>query len=311
MSTPGTRAVTITTSDGLDLSGSRSGPAMAAATVVYVHGLLCDGGYWRPLTDSVHRRLDGQVAQIVYDQRGHGSSGRPHRSTETTLEQLANDLDIVLTQATGAVVLVTHSAGSLIAAAYAHLYPARAAALSGLILFNGAGEFPEFPALPKHFKTVASQLKHLRHSRLDHVAAAGAAVAERRFRRTARRLGSKAPLVTGARCGDPRVLTDVMHAYRDFYLAPDIAAGLRSVPSFVVTGERDRIVPATQSTRLADKIWADHHVVPGAGHSLPHSMPGTAADIIVDTLEIAYRSDVGQLLIDDGDELATDSDGAS
>lgn len=304
-----TSPLTMSSSDGLMLAGDRCGPSFAAATVVYVHGLLCDGSWWQPLTEQVHDRLDGQIAQIVWDQRGHGRSGRPHRSVETTLDHLADDLDTVLTQATGSVVLVTHSAGSMVAAAYAQRYPARAAALSGLVLFNATGEFPEFPTLPRHFMTAATRIKSLRHGRLDHVAAAAASLAERRFRRTARRLGSKAPLATGARPGDPRVLTDLMHAYRHFYLDPAIAAGLRPVPSFVVTGDRDRVVSATQSTRFAEKIWADQQVVPGAGHSLPRSEPDIAAEVIVAALDVAYRADVDQLLLDQDGELATDTDG--
>ncbi|MFI7194414.1 alpha/beta fold hydrolase [Nocardia nova] len=300
----------MTTSDGLMLAGDRCGPTFAAATVVYVHGLLCDGSWWQPLIEHVHDRLDGQIAQIVWDQRGHGRSGRPHRSVETTLEHLADDLDAVLTQATGSVVLVTHSAGSMVAAAYVQRYPTRAAALSGLVLFNGTGEFPEFPSLPTYFTSAAARIKMLRYGMFDHVAAAAASVAERRFRRTARRLGSGAPLATGARAGDPRVLTDLMHAYRHFYLDPETAAGLRSLPSFVVTGDRDRVVPAAQSFRFAEKIWADQQVVPGAGHSLPRSDPETAAEVIVAALEVAYRADVDQLLLDQDGELAADADGA-
>lgn len=300
----------MTTSDGLMLAGDRCGPTFAAATVVYVHGLLCDGSWWQPLIEHVHDRLDGQIAQIVWDQRGHGRSGRPHRSVETTLEHLADDLDAVLTQATGSVVLVTHSAGSMVAAAYVQRYPTRAAALSGLVLFNGTGEFPEFPSLPTYFTSAAARIKMLRYGMFDHVAAAAASVAERRFRRTARRLGSRAPLATGARAGDPRVLTDLMHAYRHFYLDPETAAGLRSLPSFVVTGDRDRVVPAAQSFRFAEKIWADQQVVPGAGHSLPRSDPETAAEVIVAALEVAYRADVDQLLLDQDGELAADADGA-
>ncbi|NKY87567.1 alpha/beta fold hydrolase [Nocardia veterana] len=306
-----TSPFTVPASDGLVLAGDRCGPSFAAATVVYVHGLLCDGSWWQPLTEQVHARLDGQIAQIVWDQRGHGRSGRPHRSAETTLEHLADDLDTVLTQATGSVVLVTHSAGSMIAAAYAQRYPARAAALAGLVLFNPAGEFPEFPALPRHFTTAAERIKCLRRGRFDYLAAAAAALAERRFRRTARRLGSKAPLATGTRPGDPRVLTDLMHAYRHFYLDPDIAATLRSVPSFVIIGDRDRVVPAAQSTRFAEKIWADQQMVPDAGHSLPRTDPDIAADTIVTALDVAYHADVDQLLLDHDGELAADTDSAS
>ncbi|WP_405135454.1 alpha/beta fold hydrolase [Nocardia sp. NBC_01388] len=296
--------LTIPTSDDVALAATRLGATTAPATVVYVHGLLCDGHYWAPVTQCLHNRLGGDITQIVYDQRGHGLSGRPDHRTATTLRHLVDDLDAVLAHATGQVVLVTHSAGSLLAAAYAQFHPTHAAALSAMVLFGGAGEFPEFPSLPKHYRELIKKLPQLRHTRLDTVAAAAAALAERRFRDVSRRLGSKAHLVCGAHRGDARVMTDVMGAYSNFALSPEVAATLRQLPTFVIAGERDRIVPPAQSVRLADKIWADYELVPGAGHSLPHTQPDRAADTILQALEIAYRSEIARLVTSAEDTTA-------
>ncbi len=282
--------VTFVSADGVHLAGTRLGQPAAAATVIYVHGLLTDSSYWTPLTRRLHHRFDGGIAQLTYDQRGHGASGRPHRRTRTTMAHLVADLDTVLTRATGATVLVAHSAGALAVHAWAEQHPHRAAALAGLVLFNSAGEFPEFPALPSHFRTWSQRLHRWRHSPLDPIAATAAAALERRFRRDSQRRGATAHLVTGDRPADPRVVTDVLAAYRSYSLTTDTAARLRSTPSFVLSGDRDRIVPPTQSVRLADKIWADYTVVPGAGHSLPHAQPDTAADTITEALHIAYHA---------------------
>ncbi|MFE3228575.1 alpha/beta fold hydrolase [Nocardia sp. NPDC059228] len=286
------QTLTISTSDDLRLAATRLGAPTAPATVIYVHGLLCDGTYWEPVNESLHSRLGGEITQITYDQRGHGLSDRPDRRTATTLRHLVDDLDAVLAHATGEVVLVTHSAGSLIAAAYAQHHPAQAAALSALVIFGGAAEFPEFPGLPRRYRDLPRHMQRIRHTCLDSMVAAAIALAEQRFRRMSRRLGSRAHLMCGARRGDPRVIADVMAAYSNFALDSEAAAVLRSVPTFVIAGERDRIVPPAQSVRLADKIWADYELVPDAGHSFPHAEPDHAAEAILHALEIAYRNEV-------------------
>ncbi|MFB7718214.1 alpha/beta fold hydrolase [Nocardia sp. NPDC056100] len=257
--------------------------------MVYIHGLLCDGQYWASVTEHVHERLGGNISQIVFDQRGHGRSGSPDRRSVTTLHHLVDDLDAVMAHTTGDVVLVTHSAGSLLAAAYAQHHPTRAAALSALVMFSGAGEFPEFPSLPGHYRTVITKLPRWRHTRLDGVAVVATAMAQRRFRRVSQRLGSKANLVCGTQRADSRVLTDVLGAYGNFTLDSDAAAVLRRIPTFVIAGERDRIVPPAQSVRLADKIQADYELVPGVGHSLPHAEPARAAEAVVQALDVASR----------------------
>lgn len=289
MSAPDSCLLTIPISDDLRLAAIRSGAQDAPATVVYIHGLLCDGQYWASVTEHVYERLGGDISQIVFDQRGHGRSGSPDRRSVTTLRHLVDDLDAVLTHTTGDVVLVTHSAGSLVAAAYAQRHPTRAVTLAALVMFSGTGEFPEFPSLPGHYRAVVTKLPQWRHTRLDGVAVAATAIAQRRFRRVSQRLGSKANLVCGTRHGDSRVLTDVLGAYGSFTLDSDVAAVLRRIPTFVIAGERDRIVPPAQSVRLADKIWADYELVPGAGHSLPHAKPAHAAEVIVQALDVASR----------------------
>ncbi|MFX0576237.1 alpha/beta fold hydrolase [Nocardia nepalensis] len=283
--------LTVAAADGVRLSVRRLGRADAPATIVYIHGLLTDSSYWTPLIEHLDQRLDGGISQIVYDQRGHGASEWPTRSARTTLQQLAYDLDVVLAHASGAVILAAHSAGSLVAHAYVKHHPERAAALSGLVLFNGACEFPEFPSLPQYFLRIPARLRGLRHGRLDSVAAAGHAMLERRFRSRSKQLGSKAPLIAGDRRGDPRVLADILHGYHEHVLEPATAVAMRSIPSFVLSAERDRVVPSNQSLRLADAIWADYEMIPGAGHSLPHADPETAGAAILQALEVAYRDE--------------------
>lgn len=282
-------ALAIPATDNLRLAATRLGTPRAAATVVYVHGLLCDRSYWTPVTEHLHNQLDGELLQITYDQRGHGDSGRPHRTTTTTLAHLVDDLDAVLTKAIGEIILVSHSAGSLVVAAYAQTYPARAAALSGLVLFGATGEFPEFPSLPARYRSLPRRVARLRHTWLDRFANVVITVAEHRFRAMSRRLGSRSHLICGVRRGDPRAIADILAAYHGFTTTTDEMAVLRGVPAFVLAGGRDRIVPASQSVRFADKIWADYELIPEAGHALPYTDPARAARAILHAVDLAYR----------------------
>lgn len=282
--------LTITATDGLLLAGKRWGSRPAPATVVYVHGLLADSNYWTPLACCLYERLGDGITQIAYDQRGHGNSGKPHRRLTTTMHRLAEDLDTVLTQASGSIVLVSHSAGSLLLHAWAERYPHRAAALSGVVMFNGAAEFPEFTRLPKAYRIWPQRLHGWRNGPLDCVSAAAAALLERRFRKANARRRSLEHPAAETRC-DARVITDVLAAYSDAYLSKDTEIRMRSVPSFVLAGERDRVVPPAQAIRLAERVWADYELVPGVGHSLPHSNPERAAETILQALDVAYRAD--------------------
>ncbi|MGV9678769.1 alpha/beta fold hydrolase [Nocardia sp. NPDC003482] len=281
--------LTITASDGVRLAATCTGRPDSPATLVYVHGLLCDRQYWTPVVERVDDCLRGGITQITYDQRGHGESGRPHRTAHTTVRRLADDLDAVLAITSGSVLVVAHCAGALTVGAYAAQYRRRAAALSGLIVFNGGGEFPEFPSLPTTFRRLPQRVARLRRGCLDGVAAVAAAMLEHQFRRAGRK--SRAQLTIGDRATDPRVSADILESYRNYTITEDVAAGLRSVPSWVYAGGRDKVVPATQSARLADKLWSDLEVIPDAGHSLPHTDPDYAVTAILAALDVAYRAD--------------------
>ncbi|WP_067891570.1 alpha/beta fold hydrolase [Nocardia vaccinii] len=287
--------------DGLQLAATRWGTPTAPATVVYVHGFLEDSSIWAEVAQRVHERVEGGIAQLVYDQRGQGHSGNPSRRLTTTMRQLAEDLDTVLTYASGSIVLVAHSTGSLIVHAWAEHYPQRAAALSGLVVLNGGAEFPETPGLPRRYRRRAQQLRRWRHGPLESAATASASMLRRKLRRVS--TGAATNLLS-ARC-DARVLIDVLDALYRAALSEDTAQRLRTVPSFVLTGEHDRIVPPTQSIRLADRIWSELDIVPGGDHRLPCTSPDRVVDAILEVLEIVHHSKriVSTGLSDDAEDL--------
>jgi len=113
---------TIVTDEGIALHVEIVGPADAAVTVVFVHGFCLDMG-----TFHFQRRalsgVDG-VRMVLYDQPGHGRSGRLDKG-EYTLDLLGAALRRVIeeTAPTGKVVLVGHSMGGMAIMALADMAP--------------------------------------------------------------------------------------------------------------------------------------------------------------------------------------------
>ncbi|MFF0532914.1 alpha/beta fold hydrolase [Nocardia amikacinitolerans] len=253
------------------VSVTRLGPACPPASVVYVHGMLVDSSYWTPLVEHLDARLDGAVAQIVYDQRGHGRTPRPAGEAAIGLRTFLDDLNTVVAQASGAVVLVAHSVAISLVTAWVEEYPQRARELAGIVLFNGC---PHFPA------PLRSAVSTGRATR-------------RRFRRR----GHRVVEVLGSSIADPTTresnydaALDVLAAYGRLHLTEKATSTLRTIPTWVLAARRDPVVAPGSAQRLADQIWADFDSVPDAGHSLPHVDPARAAEPILAALEVAYRT---------------------
>ncbi|WP_330251472.1 alpha/beta hydrolase [Nocardia sp. NBC_00565] len=284
MTFPKECTLAVSTPDGVRLSAKRFGTGRAQTSVIFVHGLLTDSTYWAPLAEHLTSRLGDTVDLYLYDQRGHGNSGWPHRRATTTLATMAADLDAIVSRVAGRVILVAHSAGSLVAQAFAEHHPRQFRELAAAVLFSPAGEFPEYPALPSYFLSIPNALSGPRPGALDALNVLAHRALQARFRRLSRRYGSRSPFVTGRHNGDPRVLCDFVHALRHFYLGPQTIATLRAVPTVVLGAERDGVVPASQSARLADKIEADFELATGVGHSLPHADPIRSATAVESTI---------------------------
>ncbi|MEU8588778.1 alpha/beta hydrolase [Streptomyces sp. NPDC048664] len=101
----------------------------ATATAVLLHGLLTDSLASYYLTVAPSFAAAG-IDVVMYDQRGHGRSGRP--GTGYTPDHYIDDLDALLDRlgVTGPVHLVGNSFGGTIAFGYAVRRPERTASLS-------------------------------------------------------------------------------------------------------------------------------------------------------------------------------------
>jgi alpha-beta hydrolase superfamily lysophospholipase len=107
---------TLTTADGLTLHWREWPLGDARATVLLVHGLGEHIGRYEHVAAQLQR---GGHRVVGYDQRGHGSSagarGRLHHADDL-LHDLALVIDAVRAQHPGALTLLGHSMGGLIAA---------------------------------------------------------------------------------------------------------------------------------------------------------------------------------------------------
>ncbi|MFF3224076.1 alpha/beta fold hydrolase [Nocardia suismassiliense] len=282
-----TRSFSVTARDGARLWAKRVGPASAPASVVYVHGMFTDSGYWNPLVQHLHHHLDGGIAQIVYDQRGHGRSECHPPKKPFSLTVLADDLDSVLGHANGAVVVAAHSMAALLIPHWAARNPRRARELSGIVLFNACPEFPYTPATSREHLPASKRcpspeaLEELG----NHLYATPSTSSWLRPPwRSLHRSNRRKRLPIGA-----ATLAE-LSAYRPAVLTPEAATVLRAIPTWVVTGQLDPVVTPSRSQQLAERIWADYDTIPGAGHSLPHADPDHASEPILAALDVAYRA---------------------
>ncbi|WP_028476352.1 alpha/beta fold hydrolase [Nocardia sp. CNY236] len=111
--------IPVTTRDGVRLRAKAYGPA-DGDVIVLIHGWSCSIEYWNPQINAFADRY----RVICYDQRGHGASelGRTEPSKETLADDLSSVLDAALRPGQRAV-LVGHSMGGITAQAWAERYP--------------------------------------------------------------------------------------------------------------------------------------------------------------------------------------------
>jgi pimeloyl-ACP methyl ester carboxylesterase len=113
---------TIATTEGIALHAELDGNPQSPLTVVYAHGFCLDLGTFHFQRQAL-RTMPG-VRQVLYDQPGHGRSGRLERG-EYTVDLLGSVLRQVIeaTAPTGRVLLVGHSMGGMAIMALADSYP--------------------------------------------------------------------------------------------------------------------------------------------------------------------------------------------
>ena len=260
----------VSTDDGAALAVTIAG---AGPTVILAHGWTCRREFWALVAD---RLLSTGHRVVLYDQRGHGSS--TGGSAGFTVARLGDDLRAVLdaVDARDAVV-VGHSMGGMAVLAYAVDAPdAFAARFAALVLVStrahglGTGRVERWAP-----RVLGSRwFEWLMRSPLGPRIVQGTfGAASGRDRHRAVR-----DLFVTTDAGPRRACVEAMQRF-------DLRSGLAGidVPTVVVTGALDTLVPTALSDELAAAIPRARLVrLPGLGHQLPLEAPDELAAIITE-----------------------------
>ena len=225
---------------------------------------------WAPVA---HRLLDEGHRVVLYDQRGQGSSSG---EGGFTVDNLAGDLLAVL-EATDArdAVLGGHSMGGMAVLALAFHHPdVIAERVSRLVLVStGAAEIGRGANPAPAMRIMSSLLvDRLLGTRWGH-------------RLTRRTFGRRPPRWAMRTMRDMYVTCppSVRAAWIEALWTMDLRPCLPSiaVPTWIVSGTRDRITPPRLSRALVDDIPGAHLVcIDGAGHQLPLEAAAEVAELL-------------------------------
>ncbi|MEU1985783.1 alpha/beta hydrolase [Nocardia sp. NPDC019395] len=262
---------TVTTVDGARLRVHSYGPA-DAEPIVLVHGWSCCIEYWHPQINS----FAGRYRVIAYDQRGHGEStlGRAPLGDRTLADDLAAVLDATLRPGCKAL-LVGHSMGGITLQAWAARHPeqvaqrARAVVLANTTSGNIRYDTDLLPLLNKPL-TLGNQPLTLLGSpvRLPMIVAeslltsplplpggwaAREVLKERIMARGATSEQADFALSIVRSC---RPLARGRHAALLADLELGAAAAHLTVPTTIIAGRYDRLLPERMSRIIADTMRA-------------------------------------------------------
>jgi pimeloyl-ACP methyl ester carboxylesterase len=279
----------VVTEDGVPLHVEVDDPAAgrgSALTVVLVHG-------WSLTLDSwIYQRPElaalGRV--VLYDQRGHGRSGRGDRE-HSTIDQLGRDLARVIAEVApaGPVVLVGHSMGGMTIMALADQRPELfGSRVVGVALFSTspgslAGVTLGIPAGTAQLLRRVAPALFDQLSRRPALVARGRAVASDLELMLTRHysFASDVPpalvrFVSQMIASTP--LTTIADFYGAFESHDKLAAldALNHVETLVLVGESDLLTPADHSREVFRRVPGGRLVVvPAAGHLVMLEHPET------------------------------------
>ena len=259
--------------------------AIGAATVVLAHGWTEQLSFWGPVIGLLRAR---GLRIVAYDLRGHGSSG-PAAGDDYSIERFGEDVEAVLAAADAApeqMVVAGHSLGGMAIAAWAADHDVRARVAGAVLINTGVDDLiggalvlgelgkrlnPHWlgrallgSSAPLPPLSTPLQQAVIRHTAFGPAAtAAQVAFYERML------------MVTPA---NVRAATGL--ALSDLHLGSALAR--LSVPTLVITGDRDRLTPPDHSRRIVDALPSRSGllVLDQTGHMSPLERPREVADAI-------------------------------
>ncbi|PYH84573.1 putative alpha/beta fold family hydrolase [Aspergillus uvarum CBS 121591] len=238
------------------------GPATSPTTLVFVSGYFGITAIWQPL---ITRLSSKGYRCIAHDSRGYGRSAKPTAESAYSIPRHAEDVHAVLAAAdiptTTKVVLVTHSMGGNIGAAYYLAHPERVAGLIQTGTYYDGSRIQatlSYEALTAGVETPSKCVEFFTNMGLDEATALEAA----KWPAYCRRYIAKALLgwEIGGRYADLKI------------------------PGLVVQGALDLATPAELLCRPMVEAMPQCRlaVLPGVAHFPPTEAPGELERLVVE-----------------------------
>lgn len=232
--------------------------------LILLHGFGADRTVW----DAVLPQLAGRRV-IRLDLRGCGES--PRGAGPALLEDLAGDVAAVLSALHAErVAIAGHSLGGYVALAFFRMYAERVAGLA----FVASHPLADTPEMASAREALAARTE--REGTMDAILEW---YVDRMFAPEAHE--RRPDVVTAGRelmaRQDPQGAVHLLRGMKERLSSEDVLEDVR-VPTLVVCGAQDRLVPLAWSRRIADEVpGAMLVVVDGAGHTLPLEAPDRTA----------------------------------
>ncbi|GAB2681216.1 alpha/beta fold hydrolase [Thalassiella azotivora] len=312
--------VRLRTDDGVWLAAAVRGSRTPHTTVVLAHGWCLAGSSWDDVADRL-AALPG-VRVVTWDQRAHGRSGRPHRGAPPpSVPRLGDDLALVVSRLapTGRLVLGGHSMGGMTVMSALDRHPALFDRLDGVLLAatTACTEGLGLPVLSRRLPEPTRRA--LVHAGLRFMARTPRLPAALTSRHLPSRLAALSPRVALGVRGSERLLfgrdadpagvaavhglvaRTSLSTLAGYYLHAlahhderAVLPRLADVPTVVVTGARDRLVPAPHGEVLRTSIPDVRFVeLPDAGHMVQVERPAEVAALFADLLTDLLADRVG------------------
>jgi pimeloyl-ACP methyl ester carboxylesterase len=287
---PGGRVRKVESKDGTRLHVQTFGPD-DAPTIVLAHGITQAG---RAFAYQVLDLAD-RYRVVVYDQRGHGASMVPRELHRFRVDALADDLHAVLTAVLRdgeRAVLGGHSLGGITIMAWAGRHPdeVRRRAAATVLINTAPGGILDHVAVVGVPRRLHGTARVLVRRRLLFVARTGARAPLRWLA-----LGDVAEpvhieaLAQMARRMPARSLHALAYHLTDLDLSPDLHR--LAVPTTVIGGVKDRLLPAVHSRQIAGALPQLDRLVLLRG--IGHMAQWEARDQVAELIDTAARSHLG------------------